>query len=267
MENTHQELKQAIQDLDHYFKGEYTLLPVATAAEVLSFEQKFNLQLPEDFKWYLLNIANGIVDEAAWGFDLVSKIELNNFLFRAQESNPSLPFVHTSKIKFIVESESENDEDEYPYEIAYHKYFTHNLNFSNGTITLAGMGCGTAAFLVVNGEEYGKVWIEDISSNDEVYPQYDFDKDKKRLNFEEWLIAQINWKIKHHLDLIEMEEEEKRSAAQAQQESMKSQEQQRRIEKESRAYDREAKVRTFQEIMRWVVLFLLIFWFLLKFLN
>ena len=58
-------------------------------------------------------------------------------------------------------------EDNYPYEIIYNNSRDYK-KCSYGYITLAGYGCGTHAFIVINGDEYGNIWIHDITSNE--YP-------------------------------------------------------------------------------------------------
>jgi len=53
-------------------------------------------------------------------------------------------------------------------------------------------GCGADDFLVVKGDEYGNVWLDNYSSNEEVYPGYDKKQGKERLGFTDWLELQAN---------------------------------------------------------------------------
>lgn len=53
-------------------------------------------------------------------------------------------------------------------------------------------------FIVVNGPEYGNVWIEDLSSNGEVVPYYNLEQNKERLTFEHWMHGQLDHAIKNY---------------------------------------------------------------------
>ncbi len=185
---------------------DYSFLPVATEEELTSFEQKFNCKLPDDYRWFLLNIANGI--ERDRGLNFVENVNFKDYWYEENEYNPSIPFVLDRKILF----HEPEDYDKYPYEFYVYddsrpeeEVLYYMDAYSNGQVTLRGYGCGTCAFLVVNGNEFGNVWIDDFSSNAQVYPEYDEAKNKKRLTFNDWIIKSIERQIEMHNESIEHE--------------------------------------------------------------
>lgn len=164
-----QRIEINIQNFKDNFKNDYKLLSVASPKSIENFESKFAVKIPDDFKWFLLNISNGIVNTEQYGFNLIDRIDFSDYYYLADEFNPSLPFKLNDDFDF--------ETDEYD-------------DFINGTIHLAGYGCGCYSFIVVNGEEYGNVWIDNYASNSEVSPIKS--EQKSRLNFHEWLDEEIN---------------------------------------------------------------------------
>ena len=194
MENKYNDLLRSIEKLKKHFDGKYTYLPVAEEQDIINFEKKFNLKLPEDFRWVLLNVANGIVSSESHGWELFGKIDFKAYLSKEKFwSNPSLPFLLTSKVNY-----DDLDEDERDYK-----------DYLHGNITLAGFGCGTAAMIIIKGEEYGNVWIEDLPSNNEIHPEVDDKKNKVRVKFHEWLEYRIDREIQYKLDMLRQEHQEK----------------------------------------------------------
>lgn len=91
MGNQHQDILSSIEDFKKIFGNEYKFLPVATEEELNYFENKFNVKIPYEYRWFLLNIANGIVSEDKRGFKLISKVDFNNFFLR--KMNLTLQFL------------------------------------------------------------------------------------------------------------------------------------------------------------------------------
>ncbi|MFK7774645.1 MAG: SMI1/KNR4 family protein [Saprospiraceae bacterium] len=192
-------LSKSIYRFKKYLNNEYIFLPVATEEEITNYEASYNIKLPKEYRWFLLNIANGILRRKDFGGNLVLKIEFDKKFSQYISDSYFIPFGLTTKTKFhSQEDDEEYYEDNYPYKITYDK----NQNYegcSHGYISLAGYGCGTYAFIVINGEEYGNIWIHDIPSNDEVYPEIDAKKNKKRLEFIDWICLRMDHHVQLHL--------------------------------------------------------------------
>lgn len=166
------DISNTIMKFKNCFGNRFEFLPLANENEINQFEKKFSIKIPEDFKWFLLNIANGIKSKTKLDHDIIEKIDFKNFFYEELKYNPSIPF------------NLEND-------------FNYNTNktkdFNNGYISLLSDG-GQFYFLVVNGKEYGFVWNNNYISMDEVTPEYDNENNK--LNFSQWIILQIEERIK-----------------------------------------------------------------------
>ncbi|GEL11545.1 SMI1 / KNR4 family (SUKH-1) [Flavobacterium glycines] len=202
MTNPKQNILDSIETFKKIYGEEYIFSPIANEKEIELFENKFNVRLPEDYRWFLLNIANGIICKDEYQLDFIEKIDFQNFFYEEDEFNPSVPFRLTTKVLFS----KPEFEDKYPYEIMYDEDDTIFMNgYLNGEITIASYGCGTFAFLIINGAEFGNVWIDDYSSNQEVYPEYDLKTNRKRLNFNDWLLKRIDRRIEIYHQSIEVE--------------------------------------------------------------
>ncbi|WPO83710.1 SMI1/KNR4 family protein [Chryseobacterium sp. JJR-5R] len=166
------EIEIHIQKFKERFKNDYKFLPTANPRSIENFENKFSVKIPDDFRWFLLNIANGIINTDQHNFNLTDRINFSDYYYEEDEHNPSLPFKLNNEFNFKT--------DEYE-------------DFINGTIQLAGYGCGCYSFIVVNGEEYGNTWVDNYASNSEVSPEKN--AQKNRLRFHEWIIKEINLMI------------------------------------------------------------------------
>ncbi|WP_163395820.1 SMI1/KNR4 family protein [Flavobacterium limi] len=210
MNDYNQELFETIKQFKKIFRREYKFSTVANEKDIVSFENKFKVKLPNEYRWFLLNIANGIVSKKDWNFDKLDKINFNDYWYD-EEYNPAVNFKLTRKVIF----HKPKDFGDYPYETyvcddtkSDEEFFYLNDGFKSGVIHLCGYGCGTCSMIVVNGEEFGNVWTEDIASNDEVYPEYDIEKNKSRMNFNDWIIMTLNQEIKMHYLILESEKRE-----------------------------------------------------------
>ncbi|HEY1195493.1 SMI1/KNR4 family protein [Flavobacterium sp.] len=191
MDNPHSKILNSIENFKEILEVDYLFLPVVQKEDIAAFENKFNITIPEDYRYFLLNIANGIVNRNKWGLNLVEEIDFKDFFYEENEFNPSLPFELTTKVVFG--NYHPDRKDSYPYEITYDgDYEIFMKGYSNGQIHIAGYGCGTSAFIVVNGSEYGNIWINDFSSNNEVCPEFDFKNNKSRLSFTDWLLESLD---------------------------------------------------------------------------
>ncbi|WP_125717965.1 SMI1/KNR4 family protein [Flavobacterium ustbae] len=189
MDNLHCKMLDSIENARKILEQEYLFLPVVLEEDLKGFENKFKVTIPEDYRYFLLNVANGIVNKNKWGFNIIEEIDFKDFFYEENEFNPSLPFELTDKVVFS----STERKDSYPYKIIYDvddQIF--DKGYSNGQIHIAGYGCGTSSFIVVNGSEYGNIWTDNFSSYSEVYPEYDLKKNKPRLSFAEWFLNEID---------------------------------------------------------------------------
>lgn len=164
--------------------GDYIFNPTASENDLILFEDKFNIKLPEDYRWFVSNIANGITHISNPAVGLVEPIDFTNYRY-SDSITPSIPFPLTERL-YLGEKDWD-DSDDYPYTTTYDPDHTLGDIVFCGNIILDGAGCGTTFDLIVNGTEYGNVWVQDIPSNNVVEPVYDLEQGLERLNFEQWL--------------------------------------------------------------------------------
>lgn len=182
--------------IDDYFFQE-----VASEMEIEKFEKKFNIRLPEDYRWFILNIANGIKAKKQYDIDFVKQLDFQNFKYREHEHNPSIPFELTSKVCFNDGYYNEDyARDDYPYEVKVdYDGEIRMTDYRNGEILIT-----ISHFLIVNGKEYGNVWVEN-ETMEEIYPAYDLTENKSRLKFNDWLCKKINNYTQQFNSIIEYE--------------------------------------------------------------
>jgi hypothetical protein len=170
--------------------AKYEFLPPALEEDVRAFEVNFDVRLPEDYRWFITNVANGIKAVDQWGFDFLTKKDWANYWFTEDEYNPAIPFPLTQRVRF--DKEASDKSSVYPYETLYDPEETlYPDGYRFGEVSLAGSGCGADDFLVVKGDEYGNVWIDNYASASEIYPVYDSELDKKRLTFTDWVCLNV----------------------------------------------------------------------------
>lgn len=174
-------------------EGNYGYINEALSEEEVSaFENRHGIRFPADYRTFITNLFDGgvgpyqIMPLSFWD-------SVHNTVYLDSIGNQlNEPFLLTE----------DWNEDRFPDEEVDHR------SIVNGTIRLCHTGCGNFLFLVVNGEEYGNIWIDDRASNNEIVPLTD-KQSGKRINFETWYNTWLDESIAYH--------EEKAGGAQAEQ--------------------------------------------------
>lgn len=153
--------------------------------EILEFEAKHHIRLPEDYRAFITQMFDGGVGRYQI-MPLQFWDSTHNAVYLDSLGNKlSEPFLLTNNWEYDFNDEREDDES---YE--YHSII-------NGTIRLCHIGCGNFLFLVVNGEEYGNIWIDDRASNSKIVPLLDRDTNG-RVTFEKWYNDWLDEEIEVH---------------------------------------------------------------------
>jgi len=170
-----------------WWAGEHNFVDPAPIDDVKAFEIKFDVKLPEEYRWFITNIANGIIADQDSGKrnDMLTPHTWANYRAGEDEFNPSIPFPLNQRTVFYRLT----DDSHYPFETFY-DVENKIKRYRFGEVSLMSSGCGGDDFLVVKGEEYGNVWLDNYCSNEDVYPDYDLKLGKKRLGFTDWLELQ-----------------------------------------------------------------------------
>lgn len=147
--------------------------------ELAFFEQQHGIQLPSGYRQYLLTIGNGGMGpyyglerfEASRNLDLDAP-QAGAF------TDPSQPFTFTEAWNMAPETDPERQAE------ADKDY--HDPKWVHGLLRVANYGCGISINLVVNGPEYGKIWVDDRVNRGGIYPDHLL-QNPQRLEFLDWV--------------------------------------------------------------------------------
>jgi SMI1 / KNR4 family (SUKH-1) len=140
--------------------------PRALLADVQAFETRYGVQLPHEYRAFLMRVGNGV---AAGHLGLVAI--LHEHLH---------PDGRAGDADFLSES--------FPFETAFSPFpeYEGEPYLARGTIWLGDAGCGMYAFLVVSGATAGQVWLDHLVDGYGLVPS--------GLSFLDWIEAAINEK-------------------------------------------------------------------------
>ncbi|WP_397362728.1 hypothetical protein [Olleya sp. R77988] len=159
-----------------YLNKKYSVIPPVKVDFIEKFEKENSLELPKFYRYFITNIALGIVingeaypfeEDILTPFDFETILEDDDMI-----ENPKIEFPLTKAIYNLSSTE--------------YDYF----DLTNGTIFLKGTGCGNGERLIINGKAHGQVWIDEVMSNDEIYPAYKSDMPDD--HFKTWINKSIN---------------------------------------------------------------------------
>ena len=140
---------------------QYQLQPCLKDTDIQVFETTYNITLPSEYRHFLLEMGNG---GAGPGYGLykiypvASAAEIPPTPNQVNYDLISQPFPLT-KAWNDLDLLTKNHHDEYL-----------NSQFIQGSITLANYGCGIYAMLVITGEQSGKMWVDDRTNDNGIYP-------------------------------------------------------------------------------------------------
>lgn len=177
-----QELKELDKSYKFFGSGrhQYELHEPLSLNKIDAFEVKFGVKLPKDYVQFLTQIGNGGAGPY-YGLERFENSLFSNLSFKNGEINPSKPFLFTEDWNMDVYHEDKEKENELEDE-----YFDDKQ--LNGTIQLSNFGCGVTLLLVVNGEEYGNVWMDHRCNDGGICPAYQYTK-TSRVTFLDWYEA------------------------------------------------------------------------------
>ncbi|MEN7551093.1 SMI1/KNR4 family protein [Rapidithrix thailandica] len=175
------ELKQLDKKFEIFgaFDHKYQFNLPKTEAELTEFESKYGIVLPSGYREFLKEIGNG----GAGPYYGLEPLENSIFadLDHMDEKdvlNPSKPFLLEDAWNLDFEEATEEEILQ-----AEEKYFDNQ--WVNGLLRISNYGCGVSLNIVVNGADYGNIWVDDRVNGGGIYPDSFFDQEDKT-NFLEW---------------------------------------------------------------------------------
>jgi hypothetical protein len=190
---------------------EYLLRPRLDEAEVVEFERRYSLRLPDDYRRFLLELGNG-------GAGPYYGIHGLDELCETQEkywNDVSKPFPYRHQwagppelLKAINEAQNDETVEEDRLSELFDEYWRQASR--DGSIDICEYGCNLRFLLIVKGPEFGRIWFDatpdlagysPVTLNPEapVVPNGKWcftDNDspeKKRVGFAEWYHCWLDW--------------------------------------------------------------------------
>ena len=143
-------IKDEKREIFGAWNHQYILNPCLSKKEVAQFEAEHNIQLPTDYRAFLLQVGNGGAGPN-YGMYRLDKCLDQLGVVRAN-AHPERPFPHTKRWSAWYQLQCEQERHDY------------------GLIVLSDEGCGMTSVLIVSGAEKGHVWKDDRANNGEIFP-------------------------------------------------------------------------------------------------
>jgi SMI1 / KNR4 family (SUKH-1) len=177
-----QELKKIDQKLTVFGASNhrYELSEVKSEMELTDFESKYKITLPEPYRLFLKEMGNGGAGPY-YGIEklesgIYSDLDYKNPMYKIDPSK-EFPFTQAWNLEF------DHSDEEIYYKQKDEIYFDEK--WANGLLRICNFGCGISINLVVNGSEYGNVWVDDRCNDGGIYPNEYFGN-KERTDFLTW---------------------------------------------------------------------------------
>ncbi|TYP71981.1 SMI1/KNR4 family protein [Paenibacillus methanolicus] len=159
----------------------YELDEVWNPEEVLRFEQKWNVKLPEEYRAFLMLAGSGGAGPY-YGLERPEEGVYTDLDYKSELNDVSGCFSYTEAWNAETDWDDERLSEE-EQEALENDYFGPDK--SAGLLRISNFGCGVSINLVVNGPSYGQIWIDDRVNQGGIYPDHYFDN-TERLTFLTW---------------------------------------------------------------------------------
>lgn len=161
------------------FHHQYHLNDVTTEAEVAAFEQQHHILLPADYVAFLLHMGDGGAGPY-YGLETLK----DGIYESLDDKNEEFGFVQlAADFRFteawnpaLADSETTEEFDE---EVMY------DAKWADGMLRISNYGCGVSINVIVQGNSYGQIWVDDRFNDGGIYPDHYF-ANSERLNFLDW---------------------------------------------------------------------------------
>lgn len=151
LNNQVQCIKEKLQKLNINFETDFQ--PVLSFSALKAFEQRYQITLPSEYVAFLTQIGNG-------GFgpylEDIGLRQLEDTVWEGLVPNAPFPYIKANKIEYIPEQ----TEEELKKSIAFYDSSQNR----NGHLVISEFGCGIFAILIVKGDAYGQVWMDQRES-------------------------------------------------------------------------------------------------------
>ena len=155
--------------------------------QIKAFEQKHNIELPEDYRAFLLEFGNG---GCGPGYGL---IQLENGPYdipHNKEESEIISLQSSFRFETYWNLEDFPKENYSTWEDEYDQ-----IKWADGMLRIAHLGCGIYCNIIISGNERGNIWIDDRGSEGGIYPDNYYTK-AKNYDFISWYTYWLDNAIK-----------------------------------------------------------------------
>ena len=145
---------------------------IISSEDLISFEQRFGVTLPDEYREYIQRVSNGGVGPLYGLLTLKESIEVTNRFGKGLPNDIfSTEFPHVKYYNPAEDPYWENLSDQVDRkEISYENYIVKYRYVSAGTLPISSGGCGTYARLVITGPARGQIWGDDVHNDNGYVP-------------------------------------------------------------------------------------------------
>lgn len=160
---------------------EYRLNPVWTKDDVKEFEEAWKISLPTEYREFLMKVGSGGAGPY-YGLEKPEDGIYEDLDYRTSLNEISKEFPYTEEWNAKTDWDDDNITQE-EWDELDRQYFSPE--HSAGLLRISNFGCGVSMNLVVKGQCYGEIWVDDRSNSGGIYPDHYFGN-KERLTFLDW---------------------------------------------------------------------------------
>ena len=170
-------------------RHKYEFNKTLSEKEIIKFENENGILLPKGYKMFLNMIGNGGAGPY-YGLEPLENGKYSDLDYKNKDDliDLSKSFLHTEH--WNIDLGEYNGKE---YEKKETEYFDNK--WINGLLKISNFGCGISLCLVVNGKEYGNIWVDDRCNDQGLYPAPYF-KSKTKLSFLDWYELWLDIEIK-----------------------------------------------------------------------
>lgn len=183
-----QEISQKIFLLQKIREKQKILLPISkqmnapiSKHQILSFEERYKVSLPRDYKEFISNIGNGGIGPDYGLLPLQDSI-VDTKIKNSPQIDISTPFAFTNSWNesWIMGLDWENGER--PTDKQLNDYM--DVRHISGCLQIGHIGHGCTYLLVINGEDYGTIWTDERADYGGLNPV--LSECGQKMMFEKW---------------------------------------------------------------------------------
>jgi hypothetical protein len=188
-----EKLRAMDQDLmlfgaDHH---QYRFNPPLAKMDLMGFEERNRISLPEDYKDFVLNVGNGGAGPCYGIYPLLLDHNVHHGMSGDDRIDVSLPFPHSKDWDEDWPGTIDWDSGQKPDDDLAGEYFD-NRHIS-GALCICHYGCGDFFLLVTHGSERGNIWVDGRRNYSGIFRGGFEDSERGRaISFSRWYVSWLD---------------------------------------------------------------------------